>query len=422
MLCISLGKDLDSIPAELAQKLDCSKNNYTYLLHLGLELIGWGQIIVHNENEQELANIQILDKYQRQGYGTKLLKFIIYNSPFQKLMLSTITPGFYLKLGFRPTEAIPSFINYQHPDCQQCQPEKCRVLYFEKPFELTKYESDYEKQTEYLNLLKEANSMLCEFSKVNNKIWNFTENPYFLKIADQLFLILYPFDNDPYACLLPYQKIPKTTIDKFFDFLTKQNINIIKPLTALSGRHIKNNSKVKLIENRSNFDYLYKVSDFASFAGRHFEKKRNRLKKFIKNYPNYKIVDYLSEHYRELLAFAEKITREIRDIPACASYEVIKKCMRETAVSGFFVTINEKIVGLLFYSELNPLTVVVHFEFIDPEYDGVAQLLNNELGKRLLGKYKYINREQDLGLEGLRQSKLSYRPYRLLKKYDAYLL
>ena len=83
------------------------------------------------------------------------------------------------------------------------------------------------------------------------------------------------------------------------------------------------------------------------------------------------------------------------------------------------VLIEKEMVGILIYSNINPKTVMVHFEFIDNRYDGVAQLLNNCLGKKLQGTHLFINREPDLGIPGLRKSKLSYRPYRLLKKYVA---
>lgn len=419
MLCISLCRDNKEIPENLRQILNCTKDSYIYLLHLSNELIGWGQIIIHNNQEQELAHINIIEKYQKQGYGTKLLKFMIYNSPFTRLMLTTITPEFYYKLGFKQLSNYPSFVNHNSTECQQCQPHKCQALYLEKPAFLEKYEYQSEKRKDFFELIKKAKSLICEYSIVNNKIWHFLENPYFLTIDNYHFLVFYPFDNNPYAALLPYKIIPKKVIEIFLKMLKELKINHIKSLTNINLKYF---SDYKITPSSDNYDYLYLVSDFATYPGKHFEKKRNRLKKFLRNYPDYILQNYSQEYFQAVMAFVEKVILDIRDIPACSSYDVFIKCLKEPLVKGFIVKINEQIIGILFYSELNSKTVVVHFEFIDPAYDGVGQLLNNHLGKSLLGKYKYINREQDLGIEGLRQSKMSYRPYRLLKKYEAEIL
>ena len=63
----------------------------------------------------------------------------------------------------------------------------------------------------------------------------------------------------------------------------------------------------------------------------------------------------------------------------------------------------------------------IHFEKALLECSGSYPTINQEFAKRNLSNYKYINREEDIGIEGLRKSKLSYNPAFLLDRYNAYL-
>ena len=66
-------------------------------------------------------------------------------------------------------------------------------------------------------------------------------------------------------------------------------------------------------------------------------------------------------------------------------------------------------------SRVNSEQFTVHFEKNDPEFKGSGQIVNQETARALLPFGKYINREQDLGIEGLRHAKMSYRPLVLLR-------
>ena len=89
-------------------------------------------------------------------------------------------------------------------------------------------------------------------------------------------------------------------------------------------------------------------------------------------------------------------------------------------MQGAVLYVDEKPVAMTLGSEISPNVYDINFEKALREYDGVYSVINNEFAKTLT-KYKYINREEDMGLEGLRKSKLSYNPVIILDRYNARL-
>ena len=83
------------------------------------------------------------------------------------------------------------------------------------------------------------------------------------------------------------------------------------------------------------------------------------------------------------------------------------------------LTIQNEIVAFTFGERLNSNTFCTHVEKAYGNIRGAYQMINRELAKQMLGKYEFINREDDTGSEGLRKAKLSYYPHRLVIKYSA---
>jgi hypothetical protein len=84
---------------------------------------------------------------------------------------------------------------------------------------------------------------------------------------------------------------------------------------------------------------------------------------------------------------------------------------------GGVLMVDDLIVAYTIAEKLDEDTVVVHYEKGCPDYKGVYQAINQMFLENLDGNFKWVNREQDLGEEGLRQAKLSYNPVGFLKKY-----
>ena len=81
------------------------------------------------------------------------------------------------------------------------------------------------------------------------------------------------------------------------------------------------------------------------------------------------------------------------------------------------ITVDGKYVAYSIGSMINENTADIHFEKADREYDGSYAFVNNSFAKYGFHDAEYINREEDLGIEGLRKAKLSYYPIRLNQMY-----
>jgi hypothetical protein len=90
----------------------------------------------------------------------------------------------------------------------------------------------------------------------------------------------------------------------------------------------------------------------------------------------------------------------------------------QLAVFGGAVYVDGKLEAFTLAESLNNDTAVIHFEKANPQITGLYQLINQWLCQNTLRTFTYVNREQDLGIPGLRKAKLSYHPHHMIEKYS----
>lgn len=180
--------------------------------------------------------------------------------------------------------------------------------------------------------------------------------------------------------------------------------------------------KLVVTEDRDNADYVYFLQDLISLPGRKFDGKRNHLKNFYRN-NDFEFIPVTPDMLPEIKAFQTQwcLSRGCSDDlslqnESIAVMEVLDH-FTELNVFGAVIKINGKIQAFTAASELNHETAVVLFEKGNPEIRGIYQAINKEFCEKMLSKYKWVNREQDGGDEGLRKAKLSYNPDHLVSKY-----
>ena len=179
--------------------------------------------------------------------------------------------------------------------------------------------------------------------------------------------------------------------------------------------------------DRDYADYIYLRSDLATLKGKKFQAKRNHINKFRNTYGNYEYAPITPDRISECL----ELEAEWCKANNCDKQEGTGNERRalvyalhhfeELGLTGGILHANGKIVAFTFGMPINKDTFVVHVEKADTNIDGAYAMINYEFANHIPEQYTYINREEDLGIEGLRKAKLSYQPTIILEKYMACL-
>jgi len=176
-----------------------------------------------------------------------------------------------------------------------------------------------------------------------------------------------------------------------------------------------------VVEDRDNADYVYRREDLATLAGRHFTRKRNHINQCLAAY-NCRYEMITPETVQECLAMQDRwcAARDCKTEPGlCGEYQAIEETMHhyaEFGLTGGAIRIEGTIEAFTVGEPLNPSTAVCHFEKAMPRFNGLAQLINHWFARNNLADFAYVNREQDLGIPGLRKAKESYFPDHMVEK------
>lgn len=167
-------------------------------------------------------------------------------------------------------------------------------------------------------------------------------------------------------------------------------------------------------------DYIYNADDLITLKGKKYHGKRNHLARFNELGAEFSLItekDFDDCITFSALEYNEK--RELNNHSFVAEQYAIHTFFNyfsELGISGGIIRIEGKIAAFTIGEGLNSDTFCVHIEKADTGYNGIYVGINNSFAKNAAVGYKYINREEDLGIEGLRRSKLSYHPAFLLEK------
>ena len=175
------------------------------------------------------------------------------------------------------------------------------------------------------------------------------------------------------------------------------------------------------------FDYIYETENLTNLSGKKFHGKRNHIARFMDD-DDWEYETLSSENVQECIDMNNNWIQKKYDEDAWSQevqdeYDVVKNALIDYKRLGLVGGVLRKYGEVVAFELGEPLcddTFVVHFEKAYADVQGAYPMINKQFVQHECQDYKYVNREEDDGEEGLRKAKLSYHPDILLEKYNAY--
>lgn len=176
--------------------------------------------------------------------------------------------------------------------------------------------------------------------------------------------------------------------------------------------------------DRAMEDYIYDADDLRNLPGRRYQPKRNHINRFTTEYPDYRYEALTPERFDECMQLEREWRREHEGHASelCAEQRAMQRAFGNFEALGLIggcIYAGDKLAAFTYGSAVNDHTFDTHAEKADTRYDGAFTIINKLFAQHLPARFTLINREEDLGIEGLRQSKLSYHPVMIQHKFTA---
>lgn len=183
--------------------------------------------------------------------------------------------------------------------------------------------------------------------------------------------------------------------------------------------------KFLITEDMGSFDYVYSVQELSNLSGKRFHAKKNHVNKFMRLYPwEYRPIS--SENVAECLRVFEQWYQNRADEVAGLDeeYEAVRELFSnwdKLDVSGGSLWVDGSMIAFSVGEPLCDRMAVIHLEHADTAYEGAFAMMNQQFLKNRWQEFEYVNREEDMGIPGMRKAKESYHPVFMVKKYVATL-
>ena len=284
--------------------------------------------------------------------------------------------------------------------------------------------------------LKSEKQYACEFAFGNNVLWNVDGLlEYVITDGMLIYRLMYP-DKNVY-CIPDF----RGNVKQILDIIEADARDCNRPycMTYLSNEMVEEIKNIYPDRFEFNFDdahsdYIYSVEKLSSLSGKKLHKKKNHWNFFFKNY-DYIYETISTENVEDCRKMKEKWF-EMRfaamesegDSPEERNSLLWESKTIDTALNHFeefeftggLIRVKGEVLAFTLGEPVNDETFVVHFEKAYADINGLYTTINQQFVEHeLLGKYKYVNREEDMGLTGLRKAKMSYYPEFLYEKWVA---
>ncbi len=285
---------------------------------------------------------------------------------------------------------------------------------------------DREKYAPYLAFAKDRG---CEYSFANLCMWGRQQGAF---VQDGL--VFFSQFNRKTVYLFPLGENRKALVERLMEDAGKRGIPLrLTGLLAEDCRELETlfPGQFRFHNARSDYDYIYNVENLASLKGKTYQSKRNFANRFQKNHPDCRVVPIGEENLSAVEDMLKIWYAHRQEKDPQEDFHMEKAAIRralshraQLQLEGVALMEEGRVLAMSLGSRLTEDTFDVHFEKALDTEEGAYARINQAFAAYLMEKHpalRYLNREDDMGLEGLRKAKLSYHPVRLTEKYWACL-
>ena len=282
------------------------------------------------------------------------------------------------------------------------------------------------QRDQYYRLLNASGKQGCEYSFVNLYLWgqqNAAMVEGYLSIFSHFYghsMYLYPVGDGPIQPVLEQLRLDAAERGIPFRItgMSRENCDTVE--TLYPGQY-------RFISERDNFDYLYRIENLAELKGRKYQQKRNHINRFLAACPNWRLEPVTPALLPACGDLAHRWYQQHAQENPHTNYQLEQRALRralrhfeELGIEGLLLYHGQLPVAMAMGSSLNETVYDVHFEKAFGEIPGAYAMINRSFARYIRETHPsvvYLNREDDLGLPGLRKAKESYYPDILLEKY-----
>ena len=254
--------------------------------------------------------------------------------------------------------------------------------------------------------------------------WGACENPVKC-VLDEGFVVFYEQElRDQNMFFVPFVKKREyfaPVMQMVFDYYKSKNLPVNIKITGEFIPLVKPllGDEYQILPGFGDTEYIYKASDIVNLPGKKYSTKRNQVEGFEDRY-FYTFESYDPSMRQEVLDFAKEWGETHEDETAEKELDTLVRCLDNLDALDMFcdvLKVEGELVGFSagFVSHTN--VGVCMYEKANTEYRGSYQALTNLFAKKRYAKCKYVNRQEDLGIEALKESKMSYHPHMFAKKF-----
>lgn len=269
----------------------------------------------------------------------------------------------------------------------------------------------------FLNYIGQSENSTLSFTTLYT--WSFDGRIKYAIVDDCLVIVFcgkkgcvcsYPFGNGD----------RKSAVKKAYDFMKNPTFVLMNEEQAKELEQVFPD-EFDISTDENNADYVYLVEDLINLKGNKYQQKRNHLNAFLKLY-DYKYERLSAKNIEEIkeLFFKWENSQTNHDTGYAEKATLLfLENIDKLGVVCAGLRVDGKLVAFTGGEAITDDMAHVPIEFADTDYRGAFNVINRDFCKNEWSNFKYINREEDMGVEGMRYAKRAYNPVKMIEKYKA---